>query len=148
MTDMLIWQAKKIQMLAEKFLYDSQDMEYTDVESWAERQEELSIGVENLLEQRGMTSDEEAERLLAILMIYLVTIRKPKHIENVLQQAEQVMPYIQDAVLKCHLAVFCYGICYDEELGRTARCLIEEQKAIGRRDEVTMVEELMSTLAE
>ena len=138
--------AKEVQYYAAVCL--TGDIGFTDVEEWQELQTRLTSGIKELDEWEGENPDEEAERLLAILMGYCVAVRDGRRIHRALERAEQVFPRVQDSVLKCHLAVFCYMEWRDEELGEWAYRLIEEQKASGRGEEVAMVEKLLETMEE
>lgn len=146
MTKPLIQQAKEVQIMAGKFLYETNEAAYTDVETWAERQEALSCRAESLSWQKGVVPDEEAERLLAILMSYLVTVRKTKHIEKTVRQVEEVFEYVEDPILKCHLAVFCYGVCYDEVFRNRAQELLAKLKDEDKCEDVRLVEELLESI--
>ena len=146
MTKSLIRQAKEIQTLAGKFL--SQGHSYTDVEEWQTMQAWLSQGMDDLMRQEGTSVEEEAERVLAVLMGYTIAVRNARHIASILECAERVWPYVTDKILKCHLAVFCYGECWDEELLEQAYGLIADLKATGQGEEVRLVEELLATIQE
>lgn len=138
--------AKEMQYYAGMCL--TKELGYTDVEEWQELQMKLTTGLKELDGREEESPDEEAERLLAILMGYCVVVRDRRRIQRALERAEQVFPRVQDPVLKCHLAVFCYMECRDEELGELAYRLIEEQKVSGREEEVMMVEKLLETMEE
>lgn len=143
MTNSTILQAKEIQLLAGKFLYEEAANPYTDVEEWKEVQEHLNTCIETLLKQEGSTPEEEGEIVLAVLMGYSVAVRKRKNIAIAMERANQVLPLLQDAVLKCRLAIFCYGECYDDKLANMAHLLIEEQKVLGDKQMAEGLEDLL-----
>ena len=143
MTNSTILQAKEIQLLAGKFLYEEAAKPYTDVEEWKEVQEHLNTCIETLLKQEGSTPEEEGEIVLAVLMGYSVAVRKRKNIAIAMERANQVLPLLQDAVLKCRLAIFCYGECYDDKLANMAHLLIEEQKVLGDKQMAEGLEDLL-----
>lgn len=143
MTNSIILQAKEIQLLAGKFLYEEAAKPYTDVEEWKEVQEHLNTCIETLLKQEGSTPEEEGEIVLAVLMGYSVAVRKRKNIAIAMERANQVLPLLKDAVLKCRLAIFCYGECYDDKLANMAHLLIEEQKVLGDKQMAEGLEDLL-----
>lgn len=138
--------AKEVQYYASLYLNLMSPPVFTDVEDWHELQTKLTNGIKKLDEWEGRTPDEEAERVLAILMGYCVAVRDNKRIQRALAGAERVLPRIQDLVLKCYLAVFCYMECPDEELGEVIRKLMEQLKRTDRADEVEPVERLMMAM--
>ena len=138
--------AKELQHLAGCLLDEQVDMHYTDIEEWKEVQARLRRGIDHLVKQQGATPDEEAERLLAILMGCCVAVRDSRCVERVLQQAEQVLPKVQNLVLKCYLAVFCYLECRDEELGKVVSEEVMMLKESGRMEEVRLLERLLENI--
>ena len=146
MTNSKTLQAKEIQQLAGRFLYEEAAKPYTDVEEWKEVQEHLATCIELLLKQEGSTPEEEGEIVLAVLMGYAIAVRKRKNIAVAMERANRVLPILQDPVLKCRLAIFCYGECYDEELANLAHRLIEEQKVKGDSQVATGLEELLLSM--
>ena len=143
MTNSTILQAKEIQQLAGRFLYEEAAKPYTDVEEWKEVQGHLATCIEDLLKQEGGTPEEEGEIVLAILMGYSIAVRKRKNIAVAMERANRVLPLLQDAVLKCRLAIFCYGECYDDKLANMAHLLIEEQKVLGDKQMAEGLEDLL-----
>ena len=148
MTNSLYLQAKELQNMAGAFLYEGNESAFTDIQDWTVMQKQLSMGIERLMNEKGSTPNEEAERLLAILMGYAVAIRNPQQIQVALEEAERVLPDVTDDILKCHLMVFCYGVCYDEELGEEIHRLLEELKQTGRAEEIAFVEDLFESMEE
>lgn len=148
MTNSLYLQAKELQDLAGRFLYEGNDAAFTDIQDWTTTQNRLTKGIEGLVYGKGNTPNEEAERVLAILMGYAVTMRNPKNIQQALKDAERVLPEVTDDVLKCHLMVFCYAECYDEELGEETHRLLDELKQTGYAEEIALVEEFLENLEE
>ena len=146
MTNSKNLQAKEIQQLAGRFLYEEAAKPYTDVEEWKEVQGHLATCIETLLKQEGGTPEEEGEIVLAVLMGYAIAVRKRKNIAVAMERANRVLPILQDPVLKCRLAIFCYGECYDEELANLAHRLIEEQKVKGDSQAATGLEELLLSM--
>ena len=146
MTNSIYTQAKEIQQLSGRFLYEEAAKPYTDVEEWKEVQEHLSTCIEELMKQEGSTPEEEGEIVLAVLMGYSVAIRKRKNIAIAMERANRVIPLLQDAVLKCRLTIFCYGECYDEELANLAHQLIEEQKEAGNSQAAVGLEDLLLSM--
>lgn len=140
--------AKEIQAKASRFLCGESADIWMDIKEWKDSQTQIVEGIEQLAWMQGDTLEEEAERVLAVLMGYTVTARYGDYIERTLQQAEEILPLIPDPVLKCHLAVFCYGICYDDELMKEAERLLQELKRKGRGDEIQIVEELLEGMKE
>ena len=92
---------------------------------------------------QGDTPEEEGELLLAILMGYCVTVRNPQQISRVLGRALWVLPKLDDPVLKCKLAAYCYLEVPDEELLEMVRSLVEELKCSGRGSEVLQIEQMI-----
>ena len=148
MTNSIYQQAKEIQQLAGKFLSEEGVNPYTDIEEWKEVQMHLATCAEELLKQEGATPDEEGEILLAVLMGYTVAVRKRKNIAVAMERANRVLKGIQDPLLKCKLAVLCYGECFDEELAAMAHQLIEEQKLAGNEVAVSATEVLLLSIEE
>lgn len=137
---------KKVQMLASNFLCEGNTMRYTNVNEWQEMQRELAQCMHVLVRQKGQTTEEEAEIILAILMGYTLAIRNPQHIDMALERAERVLPLLENSVLKCHLAAFCYAESGDEELSDMVYGLLEELKAAGRSEEIGWVEVLLESM--
>ena len=148
MTNSIYNQAKEIQKLAGKLLYEEAAKPYTDIEEWRKQQEMLAKETDALLKQEGATPEEEAEIVLAILMGYTIAVRNRKNIAKGMERAWRVMPKIQDPELKCRLAVFCYGECRDEELAATAHRLIGELRQNGNEEATGELEELLLSFAE
>ena len=148
MTNSIHIQAKEIQQLAGRFLYEEAAKPYTDVEEWKEVQGHLATCIENLLKQEGSTPEEEAEIVLAVLMGYAIAVRKRKNIAIAMERANRVLPILEDPVLKCRLAIFCYGECYDEELANLAHRLIEEQKVKGDNQAAVGLEDMLVCMEE
>ena len=138
-------QAREVQHLASRFLYDECDKMYTDIGEWTEVQNCLVQGIEHLAQQEGSSPEEEAEAVLAILMGYTVTVRNSRNIAATLKRAKRVLPKVEDKILKCHLAVFCYGENYDPKLAEMAHGLIGELKGEGKGSEVVPVEALLES---
>lgn len=139
----MINRAREIQQVVMRCLLEESRVPYTDVEEWTATQAFLARSIGGLLKQEGSTPNEEGERLLAILMGYTIAVRNRRNIAVALEQAERVIPQITDKLLKCKLAVYCYGECLDEELGMMAHRFIEEQKLCGNPKEVACLEELL-----
>ena len=148
MTNSIHIQAKEIQQLAGRFLYEEAAKPYTDVEEWKEVQGHLATCIEDLLKQEGGTPEEEAEIVLAVLMGYAIAVRKRKNIAIAMERANRVLPILEDPVLKCRLAIFCYGECYDEELANLAHRLIEEQKVKGDNQAAVGLEDMLVCMEE
>ena len=141
-------QAKEVQHIASQFLYEEHGEIYTDIEEWTKVQTYLAHSIECLTRQVGTTPEEEGEAVLAILMGYAVAMRNNRNISEALKRAEKVMPCIEDEVLRCHLAVFCYGECFDPKLAETAHGLMRVLGEKGKEDEVKVLEELLCTMEE
>ena len=148
MTNSIYQQAKEIQQLAGKFLCEEVGTPYTDIEEWKEVQKHLATCIEEVLKKEGSTPEEEGEILLAVLMGYTVAVRKRKNIAVAMERANRVLKGIQDPLLKCKLAVLCYGECFDEELAAMAHQLIEEQKLAGNEGAVSATEVLLLSIEE
>ena len=148
MTNSIYQQAKEIQQLAGKFLCEEVGTPYTDIEEWKEVQKHLATCIEEVLKKEGSTPEEEGEILLAVLMGYTVAVRKRKNIAVAMERANRVLKGIQDPLLKCKLAVLCYGECFDEELAAMAHQLIEEQKLAGNEVAVSATEVLLLSIEE
>ena len=148
MTNSIHIQAKEIQQLAGRFLYEEAAKPYTDVEEWKEVQGHLATCIEYLLKKEGGTPEEEAEIVLAVLMGYAIAVRKRKNIAIAMERANRVLPILEDPVLKCRLAIFCYGECYDEELANLAHRLIEEQKVKGDNQAAVGLEDMLVCMEE
>jgi len=148
MTDSLYRQAKELQHLAGTFLKEGSELALTDIQDWTAMQTKLTGCIEQLVNEKGSTPEEEAERVLGLLMGYTVAIRSMHQVQQTLEDAERVLPEVSDPILKCHLLVFCYGVCYDDKLGEEAHRLLEEQKQAGRTDEIVFVEELLKGMEE
>ena len=132
----------------EKLLCEPDELTYTDAQAWNEWQRVLAGRMESLLQQEGSTPDEEAELVLTVLMGYTVVVRNSRNIAKALERAERVFPLIKDPVLKCRLAVFCYGECWDEELAQEAHTLIDTLKKAGRGKDIEFVETLLQRMEE
>lgn len=148
MTNSLYRQAKELQHLAGAFLCEGSEPAFTDIQDWTAMQTKLNKSIEQLVGEKGTTPEEEAERVLAILMGYTVAIRNTQQVQQILEDAERILLVVEDPILKCHLLVFCYGVCYDEELREEAHRLLEEQKQAGRTEEIAFVEELLRSMEE
>ena len=148
MTNSIYTQAKEIQQLAGKFLCEEVARPYTDIEEWKEVQEHLAVCIEELLKQEGSTPEEEGEIVLAVLMGYTIAVRKRKNIAIAMKRANQVLTEIQSPILKCQLAVLCYGECFDEELAIMAHRLIEGEKQAGNEKAVCDIEALLLSIEE
>ncbi len=140
--------AIEIQQIAARFLYEDRNLPYTDVEEWGRIQAFLAKGIGELCHQEGPTPEMEAEIVLAILMGYTIAVRKSRHIDLALQRAERVFSLLPDSMLKCQLAVFCYGECLDEGLLETAHWLIEKLKQTVPTDQLDALEELLLCMEE
>lgn len=148
MTNSTYTQAKELQQLAGRFLCEEVAIPYTDVEEWMEVQEHLTTCIEGLLTQEGNTPDEEGEIVLAVLMGYAIAVRKRRNIARAMERANRVLSEIRNPVLRCRLAIFCYGECYDEDLGNLARRLIEEQRTTGNERVVDELEAMLLNIEE
>ena len=67
---------------------------------------------------------------------------------DVLVQAEKVLPEVKDPVLRCHLAVFCYMECPDEEQERRIHREMMELKNSSRGEEIRMLEKMLEDIQE
>lgn len=148
MSDSIYLHTQQIQQLTEQFLYEGEPNPYTDIGEWIDVQNMLSKGIEKLMMQEGSTPEEEAEAVLAILMGYTIAIRNSENIERTLERAKQVWPLVCHPLLKCKLAIFCYGECYDERLAKEAHLLIEEMKRSGHPEEMKLLENLLASMEE
>ena len=129
----MLIKAREIQEIAERYLQRGSEVLYTDAVEWTETQQHLARGIASLLSQEGGTPNEEGERLLAILMGYTIAVRNRRNIRTALEQAERV--------LQCRLVVFCYGECFDEELGADIKRMIDELRESGFTKEAESLEE-------
>ena len=109
-------------------------------------QRELAQCMTELVCKEGSTAEEEAEIVLAILMGYTIVVRNPLHIDIALERAERVLPLLENSVLKCYLAAFCYTETGDEELADIVSDLMETLKAAGNGEEIRWVEELLESM--
>ena len=146
MWDTRIQEAQKVQWTVEHFLQKKETGLFTDMEEWERTQFYLNEAIEKLLLTHGKTPEEEAEIVLAILMGYRITIRNDHHIRLALQRAESIFPILNDSILKCYLAVFCYGESFDKEKGHLARRMLKELKQYGTKLEA--MEELLESMEE
>ena len=137
---------REVQELAGRLLCSEKVPVYTNVDEWQEMQRELALCMNELVRQDGSTPEEEAEIVLAILMGYTLAVRNPLHIDMALARAERVLPLLDDSVLKCHLAAFCYAETGDEELADAVSALMEALKAAGKGEEIRWVEELLESM--
>ena len=137
----MLTKAREIQEIAERYLQRGSEVLYTDAAEWTEMQQQLAGGIASLLSQEGGTPNEEGEWLLAILMGYTIAVRNGRNIRTALEQAERVLPLITNRVLQCRLAVFCYGECFDEELGTDIKRMIDELRVSGFTKEAESLEE-------
>lgn len=143
-----LYVAKEIQCLVGRYLQTEMNSFYTDIQEWNELQESLSKKMSMLIGVEGDSPTEEAEFILAILMGYTIFLRNPRHINNALKRAERILPLLENGILKCHLAVFCYGECYDDGLAVLAQKLINESKQRGNGEEIRHVEQLFESMKE
>ena len=137
---------REVQELAGRLLCSEEVPVYTDVDEWQQMQRELAQCMYELVRQEGSTPEEEAEVVLAILMGYTLAVRNPLHIDIALARAERVLPLLEDSVLKCHLAAFCYAETGDEELAGIVSVLMGRLKAAGNGEEIGCVEELLENM--
>lgn len=138
--------AKTLQLKVYHFL--SEENEWTDVGEWLDFQTRIISDIERLVWMKGESPDVEAERLLAILMGYTITVRNGHYIGMTLESAEKLLPCISDMVLKCHLMIFCFAVCYDDSLCEDVENLIDEIKRSGRGEEILKVEQLFESMKE
>ena len=81
-------------------------------------------------------------------MGHCVSVGSNRCMGDVLMQAEEVLPEVKDPVLRCHLAVFCYMECPDEELEREVHREMMELKNSGRGEEIWMLEKMLEDIQE
>ena len=143
----MINKAREIQGIVAKHLCKGEQRVYTDVEEWRELQTFLARNISELMKYTGNCPNEEGERILAILMGYTLAVRNAQNIATALQKAEEVLPRISNKLLKCKLAVFCYGECMNEELGTLALTLMEELQESGNEKELHCLRELLQSFA-
>ena len=143
----MIDKAIQIQRIVEQHLCKGEQTVYTDVEEWREIQTFLARSISELMKYTGSNDTEEGERILAILMGYTLAVRNTQNIATTLQKAEEVLPRISNKLLKCKLAVFCYGECMDEELCTLAFTLMEELQESGNEKELHCLRELLQSFA-
>ena len=149
MTNSISYQrAKEIQQLAGQMLQQEAANPYTDIEEWKAIQRHLATCIGILTEKKGSTLQEEGEMVLAILMGYTIAVRNKRNIALALERGFKVLPLLNDPILKCKLAVFCYGECFDEELAKMAYQLIEEQKQTGNDASLYGTEKLLQNIEE
>ena len=139
---------QEVHLLVSRYLYEDLSAGYTDVQEWTDVQTLLAWKLAELEQQEGTTPEEEGELVLAILMGYTVAIRNANQVTRVMERAERVLPLLSDDELKCQLAVFCYGMCPDEELERLALSLLEILRKRGKHQEVLRLEKLMECMCE
>lgn len=63
--------AKSVQGIVERLLMTDNDLSYTNIEDWRKVQTYLLDSLVSLDQKEGDTYEEDAERILAILMGYL-----------------------------------------------------------------------------
>ena len=143
----MIDKAIQIQQIVAQHLCKGEQTVYTDVEEWREIQTFLARSISELMKYTGSNDTEEGERILAILMGYTLAVRNAQNIATTLQKAEEVLPRISNKLLKCKLAVFCYGECMDEELCTLAFTLMEELQESGNEKELHCLRELLQSFA-
>lgn len=143
----MIDKAIQIQRIVAQHLCKGEQTVYTDVEEWREIQTFLARSISELMKYTGSNDTEEGERILAILMGYTLAVRNAQNIATTLQKAEEVLPRISNKLLKCKLAVFCYGECMDEELCTLAFTLMEELQESGNEKELHCLRELLQSFA-
>ena len=88
----------------------------SDLEQWNLAQSLLSAAIRELEGMVARTPEEEGELVLAILMAYGVTVRNGRELSAALERAMRVIPLLENPVLKCKLAAYCYLEIPDEEL--------------------------------
>lgn len=76
----------------------------------------------------------------------LFELNQEKIIRLALQRAESIFPILNDSILKCYLAVFCYGESFDKEKGYLARRMLKELKQNGTK--LKAMEELLESMEE
>ena len=143
----MIDKAIQIQQIVAQHLCKGEQTVYTDVEEWREIQTFLARSISELMKYTGSNDTEEGDRILAILMGYTLAVRNAQNIATTLQKAEEVLPRISNKLLKCKLAVFCYGECMDEELCTLAFTLMEELQESGNEKELHCLRELLQSFA-
>ena len=139
----MLIKAREIQQIVKQHLCIEKQKVYTDVEGWCKIQTSLARSINELMKCTGSNPTEEGERLLAILMGYTLAVRNAKNITDTLQQAEKVLPCIDNKLLKCKLAIFCYGECFNKELEVMVHTLMEELRDSENEKELHCLKELM-----
>lgn len=97
----------------------------------------------------GDTPEEEASLCLALLLGYNATLSdygdKQQRIQRVLEHSWQVLPRINDSLLKVRLLTYCYSECNEEELADQAHAIIAtwnaDQLTCGQKE---IIEELQN----
>ena len=139
--------AKSVQGIVGRLLMTDNDLSYTNIEDWRKVQTYLFDSLVSLDQKEGDTYEEDAERILAILMGYRIAVRNPLIVDRALKRAEQILPHVQDPVLKCYLTVFCYTECEDDELEEESYRQLESLKLSGKEEEVVVIEKVLLMVA-
>lgn len=76
-----------------------------------------------------LTSEEDAEVCLALLMGYNATIygdcNKQEHVQRVLDRCWKILPHLPVSFQKLCLLTYCYGEVYDKALAREAHDILD-----------------------
>ena len=134
--------AWEVQAFAEQQLNPEVSLS-SDLEQWNLAQSLLSAAIRELESMVARTPEEEGELVLAILMAYGVTVRNGRELSAALERAMRVIPLLENPVLKCKLAAYCYLEIPDEELLEMVRSLVEELKEAGRGGEVLQIKQMI-----
>ena len=134
--------AWEVQAFAEQQLNPEVSLS-SDLEQWNMAQSLLSAAIRDLEGMVARTPEEEGELVLAILMAYGVTVRNGRELSAALERAMQVIPLLENPVLKCKLAAYCYLEILDEELLELVCSLMEELKEAGRGGEVLQIKQMI-----
>lgn len=134
--------AWEVQAFAEQQLNPDGSLS-SDLEQWKLVQSLLASAVRELEGMVAQTPEEEGELVLAILMAYGVTVRNGRELSAALERAMRVLPLLENRVLKCKLAAYCYLEVPDKELLELVRSLVEELKSAGRGSEVLQIEQMI-----
>ena len=141
--DFVLERVREIQHFAGQQLNPEVSSAWTDVQQWKLAQSILTEALKELEALEAQTPEEEGELVLAILMGYGVAVRNGRVLSVALERAMRVIPLLENPVLKCKLAAYCYLEIPDEELLEMVHSLMEELKRAGRGSEVAEIEQMI-----
>lgn len=128
MNSTLQLQINQLQYTAHCLLHIGDDTGYVYADELSRLNHELHEQIYTLYGKRGKTIEQEAVLCYTLLMAYSVSMYANPSDESkkqvLLERSWRILNKLPDALLKCQLAVYCYGEVYDKELAIIAHNII------------------------